>query len=96
MFLTMYEDCQNAILWIVDKKSTMRTRHFELRLQYVREIVGENLLKVKYINTDENPADMMTKVLGKNKYKKFSEKMGLFNSEEVLKNGIESIDRIDQ
>jgi hypothetical protein len=93
---TMYEDCQNAILWIVDKKSTMRTRHFELRLQYVREIVGENLLKVKYINTDENPADMMTKVLGKNKYKKFSEKMGLFNSEEVLKNGIESIDRIDQ
>jgi len=82
----MYEDCNNAISWIVEKKSTMRTRHFELRLQFVREMVEDNLLKVQYINTNENIADMMTKIVGKNKYKMFIKKIGLFNSEEVLMN----------
>jgi hypothetical protein len=79
----MHEDNNNAIAWIVDKKSTMRTRHFQLRLQFVREIVEDHLLKVKYVNTNDNPADMMTKVVGRNKYKKFTEIMGLLDSEEV-------------
>jgi hypothetical protein len=82
----MYEDCTNAILWINERKSTMRTRHFQLRLEFIREMVADNLLKVQYINTAENPADMMTKVLGKNKHALFSKKIGLrnINSEEVL------------
>ena len=79
----MYEDCNNAISWIVDKKSTMRTRHFDLRLQFVREMVEDHLLRVQYINTNENIADMMTKIVGRNKYKIFTKKIGLFNSEEV-------------
>jgi hypothetical protein len=45
----MHEDNNNAIAWIVDKKSTMRTRHFQLRLQFVREIVEDHLLKVMII-----------------------------------------------
>jgi hypothetical protein len=83
---TMYEDCNNAILWINEKKSTMRTRHFHLRLQFVREMVEDNMLKVQYVNTEENIADMMTKVVGKNKRTLFSNKLGLkyINSEEVL------------
>jgi hypothetical protein len=64
----IFEDCNNAISWIVDKKSTTRTRHFDLRLQFVREIVEDHLLKVPYINTNENIADMMTKIVGRNKF----------------------------
>ncbi len=76
----MYEDCNNAILWINERKSTMRSRHFQLRLEFIREMVQDNLLKVEYINTSENPADM------KNKHSLFSKKVGLrnINSEEVL------------
>ncbi len=71
--------------WIVDKKTTMRSKHFQLRMQFVRDIVEDNLMKMQYINTDENPADMMTKVVGRNKFKKFCARIGLCNSEEVLK-----------
>jgi hypothetical protein len=83
----MYEDCNNAILWINERKTTMRTRHFHLRLQLVREMVEDNLLKVQYIGTENNCADMMTKVLRKNKLGEFLKKIGLLDSidsEEVL------------
>jgi hypothetical protein len=84
----MHEDCNNAILWINEKRSTMRTRHFHLRLHFIRELVEDNMLKVQYINTSENVADMMTKVIGNNKLQQFAKKIGLknINSEEVLQN----------
>ncbi len=33
----MYEDYNNAILWINEKRSTMRTRRFLLRLHFIRD-----------------------------------------------------------
>jgi hypothetical protein len=85
----MHEDCNNAIIWINEKKNSMRTKHFHLRLQFVREMVENNQLKVQYINTSVNAADLMTKIVGKNKHELFSKKIGLRNtqnidSEEVL------------
>ena len=67
----MYEDCSNAILWIKERKTTMRTRHFDLRLEFVREMIDDNMMKIEYVNTEKNPADMLSKVLGKNKHEKF-------------------------
>jgi hypothetical protein len=43
----MYEDCNSAILWINERNTTMGTRDFHLRLQLVREMVEDNLLKVQ-------------------------------------------------
>jgi hypothetical protein len=82
----MHEDCNNAILWINEKRSTMRSKHFNLRLHFIRDLVEDNMLKVQYISTDQNAADMMTKVLGKNKHELFSRNIGLrnINLEEVL------------
>jgi hypothetical protein len=37
----MYDDCSNAILWIKERKATMRTRHFDLRLEFVREMIDD-------------------------------------------------------
>jgi hypothetical protein len=84
----MHEDCNNALLWINEKRSTMRTKHFHLRLHYIRDLVEDNMLKVQYISSVNNSADMMTKVLGKNKHGEFSRNIGLRNidSEEVLEN----------
>jgi hypothetical protein len=82
----MYEDNSNAILWIKERKTTMRTRHFDLRLEFIREMMDDNLFEIEYVNTDRNPADIMTKVLGKNKHEKFVKMIGLesIDSEEVL------------
>ena len=77
----MYEDCSNAILWIKERKTTMRTRHFDLRLEFVREMIDDNMMKIEYVNTEKNPADMLTKVLGKNKHEKFVRMIGLGNIE---------------
>ena len=82
----MHEDCNNAIIWINEKKNSMRTKHFHLRLQFIRDMVENNQLKVQYVNTNDNAADMMTKTVGKNKHALFSKQIGLrnINSEEVL------------
>jgi hypothetical protein len=73
----MYEDNSNAILWIKERKTTMRTRHFDLRLELIREMIDDNLIQIEYVKTEENPADIMTKVLGRNKHEKFLKMIGL-------------------
>lgn len=46
----------------------MRSRHFLLRLAFIREVYRENLLSIPYINaTEENAAAMMTKIHGRRK-----------------------------
>ncbi|KAI7952262.1 hypothetical protein MJO29_007893 [Puccinia striiformis f. sp. tritici] len=42
-----------------------RTKHMDIRLHFVREHVQSKLLKLKYIKSNENPADFLTKPVGR-------------------------------
>jgi hypothetical protein len=44
-------------------------------------MIDDNMMKIEYVNTEKNPADMLTKVLGKNKHEKFVKMIGLGNIE---------------
>jgi len=45
-----------------------RTKHIDVRVHFVRQLCLNKVVKFKYISTNENLADMLTKPLGKTKF----------------------------
>ena len=59
-----------------DNKFHARTKHIDLRHHFIREAVEEKI-KVTYIPTEENVADIFMKALARPKYEGFIERLGL-------------------
>jgi len=59
----LYVDNTSAIALVRNSKSCVRTRHIERRFLKIRELVEAGLIDVKYVNTLENHADVLTKAL---------------------------------
>ena len=60
---TMYGDNQGAIA-LIDKPGThARTKHIDVRHHLIRELVAANVVKLEYIGTKRQQADIMTKSL---------------------------------
>ena len=57
----LHVDNKGAVELSKDLKSCNRSRHVERRYLKVRELVAAGEVEVKYIATEENPADMFTK-----------------------------------
>jgi hypothetical protein len=49
-----------------------KCRHFNRDINYVRECVQMGLVELVFVSTDDNPADILTKVLGETKHVKFT------------------------
>ena len=64
-------DNQAAIKIVANNTDSARTRHYSARHHYVRELVDEHQLKVEWINTHEQAADMLTKSLDKIKLERW-------------------------
>ena len=67
-----YDMSEPTILWVDNmgaveitkrRESLARSRHIERRYLKMQEWVAEGKIKVKYIKTDDNRADMFTKPL---------------------------------
>ena len=61
----VYEDNANAILWITESKFKMRSIHFDVKLALSRECYEDDMFEMVYVESHNNVADLMTKVLGK-------------------------------
>ena len=59
----VYVDNSGAVELSKDLKSCNRSRHIERRYLWVRELVHQGQIVIKYCPTDENVADAMTKPL---------------------------------
>ena len=44
-----------------------RTEHIDVRYQWIRKAIEEQLFQIRKIHTDKNTTDMMTKVITKEK-----------------------------
>ena len=73
----MFCDNQSAIH--LDKNSSFhsRTKHIDVRYHWIREVVSSKLLQLEKIHTYHNGADMMTKVLPKEKLQVCNEVAGM-------------------
>lgn len=56
-----------------------RVKHVEIDRHFIKEKVDNGILKVQYISTTEQTADILTKPLFKPIFEKFIGKLGLFN-----------------
>ena len=59
----LFVDNSGAVELSRDRKSCHRSRHVDRRYFKVRELSYEGVLKVEHINTADNSADVLTKVL---------------------------------
>ncbi|CAA0841325.1 Unknown protein [Striga hermonthica] len=56
-------DSQSALDLSKNAMYHSRTKHIDVRYHWLRQAVEEQQFKLEKIHTDENPADMMTKVV---------------------------------
>ena len=53
-----------------------RSKHMEMRYHYLRDMVQRRAISLRYVPTDEQTADVLTKPLSKTKFEYFRDKLG--------------------
>eukprot|EP00253_Pinus_taeda_P014605 PITA_14605 len=56
-----------------------RTKHVETYCHYIRQLVEDGSVQLRYVPTTEQPADIFTKPLGPDKFVKFRGSIGVVN-----------------
>jgi hypothetical protein len=54
-----------------------RSKHIEIKYHFIRDVVQRGAVKLQYIRTDEQVADILTKPLSRLKFVYFRDKLGL-------------------
>ncbi|KAL3634979.1 hypothetical protein CASFOL_022033 [Castilleja foliolosa] len=67
--ITVYCDNQSAIHLTKNPMFHERSKHIDVRLHFIRDIVARNEVCMEKIGTEDNPADVMTKVLPMSKFR---------------------------
>ena len=70
-------DNQGSIFLASNPVQEKRIKHIDLRYHYIREIIRQKQIELLFIEGAENPADLFTKNLGRIKFLKFREQLGL-------------------
>ena len=72
----LFCDSQSAIYLSKNSMFHERTKHIDVRLHFVRDIISQWIIKVEKISTLTNPADMLTKAIP---FGKYEEALNLLN-----------------
>ena len=70
-------DNQGSIFLASNPVQEKRIKHIDLRYHYIREIIRSKKIELFFLEGAENPADLFTKNLGRIKFQKFREQLGL-------------------
>ena len=74
----IYTDSQGALTHITTGISKARTKHIDVCYHNSRNLHEQGIVKYDYINTNDNPADILTKALARDKHEKFARAMGVW------------------
>lgn len=58
-----HEDNQSAIRVMGEEKATSRLKHKDIKLHFVQDLIQRGLIELKYVPTNQQVADIMTKGL---------------------------------
>ena len=70
-------DNQGAIFLASNPAQEHRSKHIDIRYHYIRECVEKEKVKLHFVPTTEQIADIMTKNLSYDKFKKFRNQLGI-------------------
>ena len=68
-------DNTGAIYLGVNRATGQRTKHINIRYHYVREFIDEGIVKVVFVSTKENDADVFTKNVTADIYERMKDKV---------------------
>ncbi|KAH9649108.1 Integrase catalytic domain-containing protein [Citrus sinensis] len=54
-----------------------KTKHIDIKLHFIRNVISKGVISMVKVHTDDNPADMLTKVVTTAKFKSCLDKAGL-------------------
>ena len=75
--VAVHVDNQGTIAIGTNEVHNSRTKHIDVRYFFTRELVDDKTVDIVYINTKDNPADPLTKLLPYPAYKEGMEKLSL-------------------
>lgn len=69
-------DNQSAIKLMESNENSKRSKHIDIKYHFIKDLISKRVIIVKYVSTNENVADILTKALGKLKHNYFVQKLG--------------------
>ena len=76
----VYCDSQSAIDLSKNTTYHARKKHIDVRYHWIREKIEDGSMQVMKIPTTENPSDMLTKVVSKDKFELCKQLVGMYSS----------------
>lgn len=73
----IYSDNQSCIKLTENLFFHDRSKHIEIKYHFIRDYVQKGAIKLEYISTNEQVADIFTKALPRGKHVYFRDKMGV-------------------
>jgi len=73
--ITVRVDNIGAIFMAENMQVSQRTKHIDTRLRFVNQFVDDGFIKIKFVGTNENDADLFTKNLGKDAHERHGGKL---------------------
>lgn len=78
----IFEDNQACIKIAEEPREHKRMKHIDIKYNFIREVIRDGKLKVIYVNTNDQLADLMTKPLPRLKFNYLRTKIGCLIEEE--------------
>lgn len=66
--VTVYSDSSNDIHLYENPTHHERTKHIDIKLHFIRNKLSKGAVKMSQVHTDENSADILTKVVHSTKF----------------------------
>ena len=82
--VTLYYDNKNAINISKNHVMHIKTKYIAIKYHYVRELVQDKEVKMEYINTMEQIADIFTKALPKDACEYIRGKIGVITLSKAI------------
>lgn len=81
---TLYIDNMNAIKLIKNREFHQRSKHIDVRYHFVRDLYEKGVIDIKYVRSEEQCADILTKPLAKPRYEILRQMLGLMCKEDLM------------
>ena len=76
--IVMFEDNQGCINLIKNPENNKRVKHIDIKYNFVCENLKKKIIDIKYVCSERQNADILTKGLPKLKFYKLREEIGLY------------------